>query len=82
MDGVEEKISRPGLSFHLRISEYSDCSSSHSLLPEVPWAPGPAALPRAWALGWLLLPWSQMERRGEGAGGVGVGAPTALSKEN
>lgn len=30
----------------------------------------------------LSAPGSQMERRGEGAGGVGVGAPTALSKEN
>lgn len=30
----------------------------------------------------LSAPGSQMERRGEGAGRVGVGAPTALSKEN
>lgn len=63
MDGGGGKTSRPGLSFHLRMSEYSDWSSSHSLLPEVPWAPWPAALPRAWACGWLLLPRSPLAPR-------------------
>lgn len=63
MDGVEERFPGQAFLFHLRISEYSEGSSSHSLLPEVPWPPWLTALPRACAFRWLLLPPSPLVPR-------------------